>query len=399
MFKVRSLEKAIEVVHSRCLKKDEHEIVKLVDSLNRVLACELVSSSNVPDFSRSTVDGYCLLSNDTFGCSDSMPAILKKVGNVKIGENPSFCIKSGQCAYIPTGGQLPKGVDSVSMIEHTYDYGDEIGIFKPIAPGNNIVFKGEDIKENQILLQKGTKINSRHVGILVACGISEVIVFKRINVAVVSTGNELIPHGEKLERGKIYDVNAPMLVSAIREYGCTAENLGIIFDEKDIIEKILSELITKYDIVVISGGTSVGIKDLTTEVLEKMGTILVHGIAVKPGKPTIIAYVNEKMIFGLPGNPLAAFFMYHLIVKKAINSMYGLVEKERTEIKKLHITISSNHGREEYIPVKIKDHEVYPVLGGSGLISSLKDACGYIYISRDMEGLSKGTMVKVVYFD
>lgn len=399
MLKVKSLDETREIVYSICLEREEYEEVELADSLGRILACELLSSNNVPGFARSTVDGYCLLANDVFGCTDSMPAILKKVGNVKMGEKPLFCIKSGQCAYIPTGGQLPEGVDSVSMIESSEDYGEEVGILKPIAPGNNIIFEGEDIKKNQILLQKGTKINSRHIGTLAACGINKVSVYKRVNVAIVSTGNELVALGEKLEKGKIYDVNAPMLVAAVKECGCTADYLGIIKDEEDVLEKVLSDCISKYDILLISGGTSVGIKDVTAKVLEKIGTILVHGIAVKPGKPTIVADVNGKIVFGLPGNPLAAFFIYRLVVKRAIDSIYGLYETPRTDIKELYLAVASNHGREEYIPVKIEDNVAYPIIGGSGLISLLKEACGYIYISRDVEGLPKGAMVEVVYFE
>ncbi len=398
MLDVKTLKETREIVENICQNNIEMEIIQLSDALGRILAEDIYSNKNIPGFTRSTVDGYCVKAEDVFGCTNSSVTLLKKIGNIKMGEFPTFCIESGQCAYIPTGGHIPEGADSVVMIEQIEDYGDEIGVLKAVAPGTNMIFKGEDVKCGNLLFRKGTKVNSRNCGLLAACGICKIKVYKKIKVIVVSTGNELVEPGRELLDGQIYDVNGSMFEALLKECGCDVEFFGIIQDDRVDFEYILRSIIDRCDMVLLSGGTSVGIKDFTAEILQKMGTVLVHGIAVKPGKPTIIADVARKIVFGLPGNPLAAFFIFHLVVKRAIDTMYRHCENYKIEKKILFSSISSNHGREEYIPVRIKENAAYPILGGSGLISLLKDAEGYIKIARDTEGISKGTLVEVIYF-
>ncbi|SET43214.1 molybdopterin molybdotransferase MoeA [[Clostridium] polysaccharolyticum] len=398
MLNVKTVRETKEIVKGFCKESRIIEEVKVQDAAGRILAEDLYNEKNVPEFTRSTVDGFCVKASDVFGCSDSMPAILEFLGNIKMGEKPPYQVKALQCAYIATGGYMPEGTDSVVMMEYTENYGDEIGILKPAAPGENVIFEGDDGKAGELLLQKGTRLTSRSCGVLLASGVSKVKVKKQIKAAVISSGNELVSEGAELLEGQIYDVNGPMLTAALKECGCEAEFLGIIQDEAEVFEQVLQKAAEEYDMVLLSGGTSVGIKDLTANTLNKLGNILVHGIAVKPGKPTIIAKVKDKLVFGLPGNPVAAYFVFYLFVRTAIQSMYGYQELQRMEKKIIGSSISSNHGREEYIPVRIEEGKAYPVMGKSGLISMLKEAEGYIYIERDREGITKGMDVNVVYF-
>lgn len=398
MLNVKTVKETRIIIETLVQEKAEIEEVFIQDAMGRILAEDLYSNENIPNFPRSTVDGYCVKASEVFGCTDAMPILLKNLGSIKMGENPPYWIKAGQCAYIPTGACLPEGTDSVVMIEHTENYGDEVGILKPVAPGDNVIFVGDDMKKGELLLGKGTKIDSRKCGLLAASGINTIKVKKKIRVAVISTGNELVPDGRKLQTGQIYDVNGPMLIMALKECGCEADFLGIIKDEEAQFEETLRYAVKEYDMVLLSGGTSVGTRDLASKILGKLGTILVHGVAVKPGKPTIVANVNQKIVFGLPGNPMAVYFIYSLLVKDAIHTMYGYSEMQRTEKKTLSVSVSSNHGREEYIPVKIEEEQACPIRGKSGLISMLRDADGYLYIERDSEGISGGTTVNVIYF-
>lgn len=398
MLNVKTVKETKVIIDTLVQEKADMEEVFIQDAMGRVLAEDLYSNENIPNFTRSTVDGYCVKASDVFGCTDTMPIMLKDLGSVKMGEYPTYIVKTGQCAYIPTGACMPEGTDSVVMIEHTENYEYEVGILKPVAPGDNVIFEGDDMKRGELLLRKGTKIDSRKCGLLAASGINTIKVKKKIRVGVISTGNELVSGEKELQKGQIYDVNGPMLIVALKECGCTADFLGIIQDEEERFEEMLRYAVKEYDMVLISGGTSVGTRDLTAKILRKIGTIQVHGIAVKPGKPTIVANLNEKIVFGLPGNPMAVYFIYYLFVRNAINNMYGYSEIQRMEKKRLSVSISSNHGREEYIPVKIEEEKACPIRGKSGLISMLKDADGYIYIERDMEGISSGTTVNVICF-
>lgn len=398
MLNVKTVKETKIIIETLVQEKAGIEEVFIQDAMGRILAEDLYSNESIPNFPRSTVDGYCVKASDVFGCTDAMPIMLKNLGSVKMGETPPYMIRTGQCAYIPTGACMPEGTDSVVMIEHTENYGYEVGILKPVAPGDNVIFVGDDMKKGELLLRKGTKIDSRKCGLLAASGVNTIKVKKKIRVAVISTGNELVADERELQIGQIYDVNGPMLIVALKECGCKADFLGIIKDEEAQFEEILRYAVKEYDMVLISGGTSVGTRDLTSRILSKIGTILVHGVAVKPGKPTIVANLNQKIVFGLPGNPMAVYFIYCLFVKDAINNMYGYSEIQRVEKKTLSISISSNHGREEYIPVKIEEEKACPIRGKSGLISMLKDADGYIYIERDVEGISSGTTVNVICF-
>lgn len=381
------------------------EEISLLSSVGRVLAEDIISKENVPNFNRSTVDGFAVKAEDTFGCSDSIPAILDYVGEVLMGEAPNFELKKGQCAYVPTGGELPQGADAMVMLEYSEDYGDGTrGLSKPSAPGQHVTFKGDDVKSGQTVLKSGIRLSARHIAVLASLGYSKVNVYKKHKVSVISTGDELVDVTEDPIGAQIRDINSYELCGALEELGCEINRVGIVIDELPLLEKAVKEALANSDMLIVSGGSSVGVKDATFKVYDKLGEVLFHGIAIKPGKPTILASIDGKPCFGLPGHPLAAFYVFSLFVKPLVIKMSGDLGTSKSIRKTLPVTLSipSNHGREECMGVKIVERDgkemVEPVYAKSGLVSNLSMIDGFIRISRDCEGISQGEEVEVELF-
>lgn len=377
----------------------EDEIIELSDSMNRVLSHDIIVTQDYPIFHRSCVDGYAVRASDILGCSDSLPSILQLVGNIKMGETSTISLQSGECVYVPTGAEIPKGADSMVMVEFTEDYGDgTIGICKSSAPGNHIIFAGDDAKAGEILIQQGTVIGIKEIGMLATIGISQVKVKKKIKVGVLSSGDEIIPVNRSLSPGEIYDANGPMVCVALQSNGCEVTFLGTVKDDYEELRNIIVHEISSYDMLVISGGTSVGVKDVTSKVIDELGEILFHGIAVKPGKPTLVGRINKKPFFGLPGNPVAAYYILNVIVIRLIKEIQNLLWEDPVMELELQEKVSSNHGRVEFIAVQVRDNKAIPLLGKSGLIMSLAKADGYIKIDRNVEGIPCGANVLVHRF-
>jgi len=382
------------------------EKVGILDSTGRILHADITAKENVPGFNRSTVDGYAVLSADTFGCSESNPAILILKGEILMGESADRLLEPGTCLVVSTGGEIPENADAVIMHEYTEDYENGmIGFQKPAAPGNNIIFKDDDAAIGDVVLKAGTLITPRVTGMLAALGCTTAEVRCRPIVAVISTGDELVPVSTVPKSGQVRDVNTTMLFAAIVKFGAEVKDFGIIKDDEKTIRTAMLEAAEISDIVLISGGSSAGTRDMTAKVIESEGELLLHGIAIKPGKPTILGKVKEKPVFGLPGHPVAAYMVTELFVRPLITRMTGVEKARKTEQKrkttkvKLSEAISSNHGREEYIAVKIDEEgTAHPVKGKSGLISNLADADGYICIPGDTEGLKKGAEIILTYF-
>jgi len=399
MLNVITIEEAIEIIaqtQGDGSPVSTQENRPSVLSVGRVLHEDIIATEDIPGFNRSTVDGYAVISSDTFGCSESTEALLTLKGEVLMGQSADISLIKGACAVVSTGGELPSGADAVVMLEHTEDYGnDMIGIQKPVAPGNNVIFKGDDVKAGESVLTSGTILKPHDIGILSALGHSEVTVRAKPKVAIISTGDELVEVTETPKRGQIRDVNTPMLISAVTTYGAQAQSLGIIKDDEAAIRAAVKQAIKESDIVLISGGSSAGTRDLTARIIEAEGELIFHGIAMKPGKPTIFGKIYGKPIIGLPGHPVAAYFVTHLIIRPLIANYLGAKLKDITTTAKISESISSNHGRTEYIPVKLENDVAIPIKSKSSLITSLADIDGYISIPRDSEGLAKGEEVKV----
>ena len=397
MLSVIPLADALSLVLERFGSKTRRvEYVSLQEALDRYLGADVIAQEDVPAFDRSTVDGFAVRSADLHGCSDSIPAILQKTGESLMGHSYDIPITPGTCVYVPTGGAVPPDADAMVMLEYTEDLGgDQFAFYKPVAPGANLILRGEDLRQGEAILKYGKKLGVADIGTLAALGKTEVPVFSRPVVGIISTGDELVAPGESLKPGQIRDVNSDMLRAAVEQQNGIPISKGIVEDNFDALKDACKGLIPQVDVLLVSGGTSVGEKDNMPRIVTELGEIFVHGLAVKPGKPTIIGQIEGKAVFGLPGNPVAAFFIFDYLVKPLLLGLQGgKVETEQTEAR-LTRAVSSNHGREEFVLVRLVGSEAEPVPSKSGLISTVSRANAYFIIPRDQEGMPKGALVRV----
>lgn len=398
MLKVVSTEKATEIIsESFSHLKAQTETVALKESLGRTLSEDILSEENIPAFNRSTVDGFAVRAKDTYGSSESVPAQLEIAGEILMGEKAEAHISEGECIRISTGGMLPEGADSVVMVEHTdCTFPPVCLILKAVSPFENVTKKGDDTKEGDTVFPKGKVISSKEIGVLASLGKSSVPVSSKPKVGIISTGDEIVGIDGDVPFGKIRDINTHILSALISEFGCISTEYGIIRDSYDDIYAAVKKAVSENDIVLISGGSSAGARDMTAEIIGSLGELYLHGIAMKPGKPTIVGKIDGKAVFGLPGHPAAAYFVTLRLVKPLIDAMLGREEDHKTVTGKLTQNISSNHGREELLCVKLTADGVTPVFGKSGIISLLSGSDGYIIIGRNCEGLKQGDEVQVI---
>lgn len=376
------------------------EIVPLTAAMGRVLAEDIAAEEYVPDFNRSTVDGYAVRAADTFGCSDAIPAILPMTHEVFMGQGVDFVLEPETCCAVPTGGAIPQGADSVVMIEYTEDYGDgTIGIGKSAAPGMNMIFRGDDVFPGKVILEKGRVLSSQDIGALAAIGRVRVPVVRKLTVGVISTGDELVPPEQTPGPGQIRDTNSPMLEVLLTAFGAEVINYGIVIDDEEKLRSKVTQAVSECDAVLMSGGSSVGVKDAACRIIESMGQLLMHGIAMKPGKPTILGKAGNKPLFGLPGHPVAAFFITRLFVLPALSRLMDRRVKHFTTSACITESISANHGRAQYHCCRLVRRQdklmAVPIRGKSGLITTLAGTDGYFCIDRDCEGLPQGAEVQV----
>lgn len=375
--------------------KTADETVSLLESGGRIIRTDLTSEIDIPGFDRSTVDGFAVLASDTIGAGESIPAMLHLTGKVEMGVEPSKVVTSGTCMYIPTGAYLPAGADAVVMIEYAEAMGDDILVTKPVAVGDNIVHRGEDFSIEKPALFSGTRITSREMGVLAACGVTDVLVAQKPRVAIISTGNELIKISEIPGPGQIRDVNTYLCAGFVTECGGIPIITGTIPDERELLEQALVDALEKSDIILISGGSSKGERDMCADIISSKGELLVHGIALSPGKPTIIGKINNKPVIGLPGHPASAYVVLTALVKDVIFAMTG--EKSSPPLMSgiLISPVPSAKGREDYIRVFLENDKVTPVFGKSGLTNTLIKSDGLLRIPADLEGYDKNTRVFV----
>lgn len=401
MLVVKTAQQVLSLINEQfCPLNDRLEWVNRCDALNRVLAQSIMANEYVPSFDRSTVDGYAVRSKDTFGCSDSIPAILPLQGRVEMGELFQQILLPNHCIYVPTGGAIPSDADCAIMLEYCEDYLDgTIGISKSGAPGMNIIFKGDDVYPGKLLYSKGKILNSADIGALAALGIETVSVKMRLNIGIISSGDELVKPCEHPIEGQVRDVNAPLLCAMLSEHGAACEYLGIVKDDESELERLISLNIDRFDAIILSGGSSVGDKDSAARVIKRLGELLLHGIAIKPGKPTIIGKCNDKPIIALPGHPVAVFFVTRLFVLPLLDRLMGCKHVSATIMATLSENVDANHGRLQCYSCKLIDNGdgllAQPVRTKSGLITSLSGTDGFFCVDRDCEGLLKGSSVLV----
>lgn len=385
------------------------EVIALTEAFDRVLAEPVISSVDLPTEARSTMDGFAVRAADTFGASQSTPCYLNITGEVKMGEAPAGEVKKGCCYKIPTGGLLPRGADGVIMLEQSVPVDDTmIEIVKGVGAGANLIQRGEDIALGEEGLPAGRLLRPQDIGLLAGLGIARVTVGKKIRVGILSTGDEIIAHTESPEPGQIRNINSLALAGLVGRAGGVHTDYGIVSDREEIFLPALQRAVNENDIVLFSGGSSVGVRDLGEQVIEALGPpgILVHGVTLKPGKPVLIGMSGTTPIFGLPGHPVSAMVCFDMFVGPAIERLSG--RKQQPELPtpsiaaRLTRNINSAPGRRDVIRVRLfLEGEIWnaePILGKSGSISTLSRAHGYFLIDEDSQGVNENSVIKVYLY-
>ncbi len=403
-FNVVPPDEALATLLDRLEVSVRSEAVSLSDALGRVTAEDIVSTEDLPPYPRSSMDGYSVRARDTFGASESLPAYFDVVGEVPMGAAPKVALATGQAAVAYTGGMLADGADAVVMVENTQSAGEgAIEVLRPAAPGENVIQAGEDAEVGDVVMPKGRLIRAQDIGFLAGLGVTEVKVAARPRVAIVSTGDELVPPGGTPAAGQVRDVNSYTVASMVREAGGEPVHVGLVSDDYEEQKRAAASGLEHGDMLVFSAGSSVSSRDMTARVLDELGKpgVLVHGIAHKPGKPTIVAMLDGVPAFGLPGNPVSAMVVFGILVRPVIQALLGRAEPPVTRRVQATLTkdIRSATGREDHVQVKLieRDDGLFadPVFGKSGLISTLVEADGVVIVPLDDGGLYAGDEVFV----
>jgi len=406
--KLVSVEEAKQILaQSFTPKPVGKEHVSLSEAHNRILATDATSPLNVPPFDRSTVDGYAVKSADTFGADEDKPIALRLCGQVDVGETPKVKVQKGTVAQIVTGAPMPEGADSVVMIEYTVQKGEKVLIQSAVSKGENVMKAGSDIRKDETILKKRTVLSSHEIGVLAAVGIGRVEVFKRPKVAIISTGAEVVEPGKPLPQGKIYDINAHALSAAVAEGGGEPLNLGIVKDQTDQMRVALKKALSMADVIITSGGVSVGPTDIIPKVLNTLGKpgVIVYGIAIRPGKPTTIAVIDGKPVFSLPGHPASALLSFHLFVRPIMAEITGKGEEHPITVKAVTSErLFPARGRRTFVTVTLKRDRSGKIVaspvptGLSGAITTLAKADGFTEIHEDQQFVDAGETVTVQLF-
>ena len=403
-FNVRSPSKAFEVLRPYLSPVSQSKCIPTDSSLGRVIAEEIRSPENLPAFPRSSMDGFSVRARDTFGASESLPALLEVVADIQTGRSPDVDLKPGQAAVAYTGGMLADEADAVVMVERTQPADSRsIEVLRPVAPGENVIHTGEDVRAGDLLFSPGHTIRPQDIGGLLALGIANVPVFRRPKIAIVSTGDELVPPDARPESGQIRDINTYTIAARVTQCGAQPLIIGLVPDEYAPQLEAARNGIDSSDMLVFSAGSSLSSRDMTASVFNKLGEpgVLLHGISIKPGKPTIVAVADGKPLFGLPGNPVSALVVFDLLVAPAIRVLSGTTSQPIVNTIDTILTndIPSESGREDYVPVKLSQCNsipaAKPVFGKSNLIYTLINSDGLIEIPADSGGLYAGETVSV----
>ncbi len=417
---VTSREDALKVLNGQLVVPDLRiEEIPLEETLGRIVGLDIVSPCDLPPFDRSAMDGYAVRSADTFGAAESHPALLTITGDIPMGTMPDRPLAKGECMKIATGGALPPGADAVVMFEHAHPAGDAaIEVVKPSAPRDHVVGAGEDLCTGDPVLAQGHAVRPQDMAILAGIGMVRVPVYERPRIAVIATGNEVVPPDTLPPPGRIRDSNSASLEGLITLAGGTCRRMGIIPDDPALLRHVLEDAASNCGIVLLSGGSSVGTADYTARVIDALGPpgVLVHGVSIKPGKPLIAGIIQKKgtaeqvPVFGLPGHPAAVAICFDLFVKPVLARFTGVrehpvlagVHPGRVVLAKLSRSIASAPGREDHVRVTLEQRDeglwAVPVFGASGLIRTLVHALGTVVIPENEIGIEAGEEVTVRLF-
>lgn len=385
------------------------EELELGEAVGRVAARDLAAPEEVPAFHRASMDGFAVRASDTFGATPGLPQYLEIRGEVPMGKAPAGEVGPGEAWRLATGGMLPKGADAVVMVEYTNEMPDgTLEVRRPVAPGENILHPGEDVQAGEILFSAGKSLRSQDLGLLAALGVTRVEVHRRPRVAVLSSGDEIVPLTQKPVSGRVRDANAFLVAAQVRESGGLPRLGGIVPDDYSVLKAALAESLEEADLLLISGGSSVGARDLTLKAMQDLpqSEILVHGVAIRPGKPTILADIGGKPLLGLPGHPASAAVVMQVLGRPLLRRLAGWTENPSPWGGTVQASLSRNlagaSGREDFVRVRLRpDHDrlwADPVLGPSGLLSPLVKSDGLVVIPLGVEGLFREEPVTVQLF-
>lgn len=394
-----SREESLKIVLSLVKPISRTEQVPLEESSSRVLAEDAIADKDVPPFDRAAMDGYAVRAEDTYDTSNINPKTLKLISVLHAGESTEIAVNKGECIRIATGCPIPPGADAVVMVEFTEEAEGNVSVYRAVHPGANIAQKGEDIKKGKVILKDGDRLTPAAIGVLAALGRIKVLVYPKPRVAVIPTGAEVCEVGSELKEGQVYDVNSYTLLSVLSEDGALATRSPIIPDTFEQLKSAVKRFLD-HDLIVFSGGSSVGERDLLAKVIEETGKILFHGVQIKPGKPTLFGLVEGKPVFGMPGYPTSCLSNAYVFLVPVVRKMARLPPKKPKTVKaKMAKRIVSASGREQFLTVKLKDGKAYPVFKKSGDITSMAEADGYILLPVNLDVIEEGEEVTITLFE
>lgn len=402
-------QKLLEAIKGKTIPTEK---ISLQDACGRILAEDIISSQDQPAFNRSTVDGYAVKSSDTHLASESIPVFLTRVGEVEMGKTAGHKISKGECVYVPTGGMLPEGADAMVMVEYCEPFGENgLSVSEAVSPGRYVIPAGDDAKKGEVVLPKGTLIRPLEIGVLASLGVIEPLVYKAMDMTLISIGDELVHPGEEPEPGKIRDINTYTISALAAKYGLNIIGTHLLADDENKLKYTIESAMKESDLVVVSGGSSQGIKDATAKIIGQLASkgLLTHGLAIKPGKPTIISYdeITESILIGLPGHPVSAMMVFDIIMEWLLDYLtidIGLNKNIKKSVTYASIdrNVPGAAGKDTLQMVKLstKDSQdiATPVYGKSGNIIKLSKSDGYVVIPRNKEGITEGERVEVHLF-
>ena len=401
--KIKECEEAIDIIQELFDEnlKPKSEEIDVGEAYGRILYEDVYSRMDFPPFDKALKDGFAVLSEDSFGASEESPNTLEVIDFLEAGAITDKKVEKGKCIEISTGAAMPEGADAVLMVEYAEKMDDKVNLLTTVTPSQDVARKGSDIEEGNLILKKGDFLNPGKIGVLLSQGFETIEVYKKPSVGIVSSGNEITLQGEELEYGKIYDVNGGMIKNDAVSCGADAKFLGVMRDDYGEVKQKIVDSLKEVDILFCSGGTSAGLGDVLKHVLDELGEVHIHGISVQPGKPTIVGVIDEKLVIGLPGNPVSALMIFNAFVAEPLTKLAGIEKDFELETVKGKITkrIHSQVGRMQYQLVKVDGENIQPIFKDSGAIFSLSTADGYVKIPKLVELVDEGEEVEVYLFN
>lgn len=402
-YHVVTIEKTQEILSALAMSQEKRrETVRIDQSLGRFSANDLFARFDLPKFNRSTVDGYAIMAKDVSGSSESIPSIVEIVGEVQMGEHTHLYVAPSQAVYVPTGGMIPEGANAVVMIEYVEKLDEStLLVYNPVTVGENISFIGDDLVEGDLIIHKGTCISPYDIGLLVGMGIKSIDVYEKLRVSIISTGDEIIDLDKEASIGQVYDMNGYAVEALVRESGGIVVHKAIIQDDFDLLKACMDHCLSQSDFIIMSGGSSVGMRDYTKELIESFdeSKIWIHGLAIKPGKPSILGTIGKKVVFGLPGHPVSALIVFEQLVGYYMESYYAITRDKYTVSARLTNNVHGSPGRDTFQMVRLEkvDTQWYaqPIHAKSGMMSLLAHSSGYFKISMNKEGCQKDELIEV----